>query len=124
MAVTTPSCLRLSPDLEAGAHARKALEARLRDDLPYAVLRVVLLVVTELVNNAVTHGAGAIELNLTLAEGQILGEVADEGSGFTYVHPEPDAEAVGGLGLLTVSRLSRSWGIREGNGGVWFAIDQ
>jgi two-component sensor histidine kinase len=80
------------------------------------------LVVSELVANAVRHAppvdGGKVELLIVRREGDVHVEVRDPGEGFD---PTPDPNREGGLGLVTVSRVAREWGI-EGSGGtttVW-----
>jgi DNA-binding NarL/FixJ family response regulator len=80
-----------------------------------------LLVVSELVTNAVTHAASTCRLVLRLAPGVLRIEVADNGGG----SPEPqslDLQRASGRGLMIVSAMSAAWGIDpvDGTGkSVW-----
>jgi len=102
---------------ERGAH----LPRQMRDDL--------LLLLTEVVTNAVRH-SGATKgdpIRVALSENRdcIRAEVTDPGTGFAK--PErlvPDLTRTGGLGLVLVDRLSRAWGTRKTPRGwlVWFEL--
>jgi len=80
------------------------------------------LILSELVANAVQHGAGEIALALWLAEGRIRGEVADAGPGPPPRPLRPGKDAVGGRGLVIVDALSDRWGAAESTSHVWFEI--
>ena len=74
------------------------------------------LVVSELVANAVRHApavdGGEVRLVIVRRHGHVHVEVRDPGRGFD---PTPDRTREGGLGLLTVSRVAREWGIQSGD---------
>jgi anti-sigma regulatory factor (Ser/Thr protein kinase) len=86
-----------------------------------------LILVTELVTNAVRHaGLGpedTIVLHLAVADGVVRAEVCDPGRGFVPVverAPGPD----GGFGLVLLRTLPDRWGIAIGDATcVWFEID-
>ena len=112
--------------LDAPRHARVLaretlggyVEGRARNDL--------LVLVTELVTNAVRHAGLApgdeIVLHLAAAEGVVRAEVCDPGPGFEPTEREPGPD--GGFGLLLLRTLSTRWGISGGGGTcVWFEID-
>ena len=83
-----------------------------------------LLMVSELVNNAVLHGKGKIVLRLALDANCLRVEVFDEGSGFERVAREQDLERLGGHGLSIVESEASRWGIHEGTTHVWFEIER
>src|SRR3954454_3820395 len=114
---------RLAPSLDAPAQARAFVSSRLNGQVPADVLDDALLVVSELVTNAVTHGRGELVLQADLEEAQIRGRVMDQGSGFDHEPLDPGVGAIGGRGLLVVDRLCRSWGVRDGVADVWFVLD-
>jgi anti-sigma regulatory factor (Ser/Thr protein kinase) len=102
---------------ERGAH----LPQQMRDDL--------LLLLTEVVTNAVRHsGARAgdpIAIDMSEHADCVRVEVTDPGHGFKP--PDrlvPDLTKTGGLGLVLVDRLSRAWGTRRTAKGwlVWFEL--
>ena len=85
------------------------------------------LVITEIVTNAVRHGAatGALLLAATPKPEFLCVQVTDEGAGFV---PRPGAMASdvnGGFGLFLVERLTRRWGMTRENHRtrVWFEFD-
>jgi two-component sensor histidine kinase len=95
--------------------------AGVRDD----VRRDLLIVVSELVANAVRHAplteGGSVWLVLQVRPGQVHVEVHDPGRGFD---PTPDPLREGGLGLVTVDRVCRAWGIKGGeHTTVWCDLD-
>jgi anti-sigma regulatory factor (Ser/Thr protein kinase) len=69
----------------------------------------VLLVVTELLSNAVDHGRGPVRLTVELRGGSVRVEVHDTAPG--PPRPQPlDPYAVRGRGLQMVEALSSEWG--------------
>jgi hypothetical protein len=74
----------------------------------------VVLVVNELVTNAVCHGGGRPVVRIAGARDQLRVEVVDDSA----ARPEPRH---GGWGLQLVVRLSESWGVTEraGQKAVW-----
>jgi anti-sigma regulatory factor (Ser/Thr protein kinase) len=85
------------------------------------------LVMTEVVTNAVRHGApgGTLRLAATPKEEFLCVQVTDEGPGLV---PRPGAMASdenGGFGLFIVERLTRRWGATRENRHtrVWFEFD-
>src|SRR3954447_23382991 len=110
---------------EAVPAARHAL-AELQE-VDRSTREVVELLVSELVTNAVRHGASdryeSILLHARCVDSRVRVEVCDEGPGF---EAEPDTRGVmepGGNGLLLVDTLATDWGVIPGNGNptcVWF----
>ena len=82
------------------------------------------LVVSELVTNALVHGAGYCELRAALSDAALRLQVIDEGIGM----PDPRTAGQGdehGRGLLLVSALCEAWGVEALPGGgkvVWAEI--
>jgi len=68
------------------------------------------LLVSELVSNAVLHARTPVEVLLQLADGRLLIQVHDDGSGVPAVVPAAN-RVIGGNGLDIVSRLAESWGV-------------
>jgi anti-sigma regulatory factor (Ser/Thr protein kinase) len=108
--------------LDAGSLARDHVCSTLNGRLSNDALTDVLLVVSELVTNAVEHGQGRIELRLEFDDEHVRGEVADEGRGFdAHAQRQPFASAGHG-GLLIVGQLAESWGVYDRTARVWFVI--
>lgn len=87
--------------------------------LPDERLRSARLIVSELVNNACTHGAGRIELCVRSGEDGMRASVQDEGIG--GIATRSPRSARGGWGLLFVDRLADGWGV-EDDSRVWFKV--
>jgi serine/threonine-protein kinase RsbW len=89
-----------------------------------------VLVVSELVTNALVHGSGRIGLRLDCAPGRIRVEVADGGT--ASIEPRSPAGpigerglSIGGRGLHVVEALSERWGVSRAPGSgnaVWAEI--
>ena len=81
------------------------------------------LLVSELVTNAILHARSPIDLVVRKVRTAVRVEVYDEGSGLARpLHPELDAAAGRGLGL--VEAVATRWGVDEAEVGktVWFEI--
>lgn len=90
-----------------------------------------MLLVSELVTNAVMHSAAPadapIELTAHVADERVLVAVTDAGDGFAppqRIAPvTPDRLAEGGYGLYLVSRAASRWGVERDRGTrVWFEL--
>ncbi|MEU6576701.1 SpoIIE family protein phosphatase [Streptomyces sp. NPDC046805] len=110
---------------EAVAHARRFTRRALRTwGVPADQKDAVLLVVSELVTNALVHTEGQIRLDLTRVNHRLRVSVAD-GSPRTPVKPTSISwEATGGRGILLVEAMSAAWGTVPVSGGkqVWADI--
>lgn len=114
--------LVLESSAEAAWRARRFLAARFaewRIDDDY----VGRLVVSELVTNAYLHGEGQIVVRLFVDErdGHPVVEVWDGGAELPVVQPENYA-ATSGRGLLLLSEMVGTWGVRplsEGGKVAW-----
>ncbi|MFF4255758.1 SpoIIE family protein phosphatase [Streptomyces sp. NPDC001663] len=110
---------------EAVGHTRRFTRRTLR---AWSVSRddadAVLLVVSELVTNALVHTDGQVRLDLTLLDNRLRVSVADS-SPRTPVKPTSIGwEATGGRGILLVEAMSETWGTVPVSGGkqVWAEI--
>ncbi|MEJ7798245.1 MAG: ATP-binding protein [Solirubrobacteraceae bacterium] len=112
----------LPPRPASTADARHVIRRRLGELLDDETLDDVLLVVSELVTNAVLYGHGDVTLQMGFDGGCVSGTVGDEGSGFTLTARELDSLQVGGHGLAIVGRIASGWGLREGSSHVWFQV--
>jgi anti-sigma regulatory factor (Ser/Thr protein kinase) len=80
--------------------------------LPRTVAEDVLLVVSELVTNAVRHGGTGIELALTVFSDRVRVAVSDSGAALPVVTPgQPALDRPTGRGLLIVAATARDWGV-------------
>lgn len=106
---------------EAVRHARRFTRRTLRAWGVTEETDAALLVVSELVTNALVHTEGQVRLDLTLVSHRLRIAVAD-GSPRTPVKPPSIGwEATGGRGIYLVEALSAAWGTLPVGGGkqVW-----
>jgi anti-sigma regulatory factor (Ser/Thr protein kinase) len=125
-----PSSLRLRPGPDAPRRAREFTAGRLAGEIDRDRASDAVLLVSELVTNAVLH-AGLderdwIELVVRLLPRAVRVEVADSGGGFGERADElPPPERTDGRGLFLVRRLSDRCGLApEGASRVWFEMDK
>ena len=101
--------------------ARAFVDTRLAAwDAPGALVRDAVLLVSELVSNAILHGRPPIELRLRRTAEHVLVEVDDGATVLPRkLRPTPDDEH--GRGLLIASLLADRWGTRPLRDGksVW-----
>src|ERR1700759_195307 len=112
MAVDLP--LRLSPEPTAPGLARRAARERFAGHLSDSQLNDLVLVVSELVGNAIIHGQGEVVLRLELEGEALRGEGIDQGGGFEREAGESGPDDIGGRGLMLVESMTSRWGIHEG----------
>ena len=122
MSRLTPVQRRTLPrDASAVALARRAVDAG-ADALSDEQREVARLLVSELVTNAVRHGAGEqVELVLDVGERRARFEVHDAGAQRPL--RRAPAGAQGGYGLNLVASLASRWGA-DPHAGVWFELDR
>jgi anti-sigma regulatory factor (Ser/Thr protein kinase) len=119
----------LAPVSASVPHARRIATEIAGPFLDEDQLRAFELVVSEVVSNAVRHGAepeDEIRLAVTPKDDYVCVQVTDNGPGLVprpgVMGPQDDD---GGFGLYIVERLTRRWGVtREaGRTRVWFELD-
>lgn len=72
-----------------------------------------LLVTSELVTNAVTHGRPPVTLHLQIAADHVRVAVVDRGAGFTAGSDDDDPLAPSGRGLGIIASVARECGSRQ-----------
>lgn len=118
--------LTLEPTATAPAIARRFVHDN-RDHLHPDVIGDAELLITEIVTNAVRHGAGQVKLRLRLDPPGIGIDVSDDGAQSPEFPPTwPSADETRGRGLLIVDALAARWGV-DPNGTppgktVWFDV--
>ncbi|HKC27929.1 MAG TPA: response regulator [Jatrophihabitans sp.] len=118
---TGQTSLQLDGSLTSARQARAFTAATLDNWGVADIVDDVLLVVTELVNNAVTHALSECELSISVSPLSLRIEVSDEGAGAPDPLP-PSSTRNHGRGLHLVDALTAAWGFepREGGGKmVW-----
>ena len=84
------------------------------------------LLVSELVTNAVRHGASRATLEAEAPGGVLRVSVYDQSPALPELKESPDPTAESGRGLHLVSLLASRWGFEPVNGEgkvVWFELD-
>ena len=118
----------LLADLAAAAGARSVVEDAIRAWRVPVDADVAILLTSELVTNAVTHGAptaGTFVLLTIACDVAALRVDVHDGSGDLPVLDEASAEAETGRGLLLVTSLSAEWGFYRTPAGkaVYFTLE-
>jgi serine/threonine-protein kinase RsbW len=119
--------LQLESSVRAPAIARSAVgEQLLAMGIDGSFGQTVVLLVSEVVSNAVRHSGGPADATITL-EASITDDtvriaVTDAGEGFTP-RPRDPARLGEGYGLYLVEKAARRWGVeRDGGTTVWFEL--
>lgn len=110
---------------QAVGHARRFTRRTMRTwGVSGDALDTVLLVVSELVTNALVHTDGRVRLELTLVNHRLRVAVADSSPRTPARATRIGWEATGGRGILLVEAMSDAWGTLPVSGGkqVWSEI--
>jgi anti-sigma regulatory factor (Ser/Thr protein kinase) len=101
--------------------ARRAVTDRLSSLLDEERLDRAVLCTSEIVTNAIEHGAPPIELRIAETDGTVRIEVLDN-SPLLPRRARPRSTSIRGRGLLIVERSADRWGVDEVADGkiVWF----
>lgn len=119
-----PLALELPRAPEAPGIARQQLARSFGAALEADQLQTVRLLTSELVTNALLHGAGNITLLASLHDHLLHVEVIDEGEGLDRTAPaRRGPDYVGGYGLRIVDSEASRWGVRHGTTHVWFELE-
>ena len=116
----------LPADLASASAARRFVGTTLREWECDVLTDSALLLVSELVTNAVLHARSALDVVLRLAADRLRIEVHDE-SPTQPTRKYYSTHAGTGRGLMLVEQLAEDWGVDplEGNGKrVWFELDR
>ena len=117
------TCFTLQRDPTEAREARLHV-ARACDGLARDVVEIAQLLTTELVTNALDHGAGEITLGIARSDDDLRIDVGDDAPG----HPRPAPAApdqTRGRGMLLVESLAAGWGVEppsDGGKRVWFRL--
>ena len=116
----------VAPALSSVAPARHWVRDRLTEaGLTDGPVDTVVLLVSELVTNAVAHARPPVVLRMHVDEERTRIEVTD-GVRDVPVVRDPPPTALGGRGVMFVDRLASSWGTSEEDGeaakAVWFEL--
>jgi anti-sigma regulatory factor (Ser/Thr protein kinase) len=118
------------PGIDTALRTARRRAGPLRDLIGPDLHEVLVLLLTELVANALRHAAlgpfDRVEVRLQHAPGFVRTEVLDPGSGFDAPEdPVRPGVAECGYGLFFVSELSTRWGAERTEHGmrVWFELD-
>jgi anti-sigma regulatory factor (Ser/Thr protein kinase) len=117
----TPGAARMARAWATAASVTASLKEAERDD--------VMLVISELVTNAVRHvsrvpGEDTVSVAIGVAEPRLRIEVCDRGTGFAIEDVDrPTLDAPDGRGLFIVDAIAMRWGSsRRGRHCVWTEI--
>jgi anti-sigma regulatory factor (Ser/Thr protein kinase) len=106
--------------------ARRQIAADLlRRGVPRSIIEDAVLVVSEIVSNALKHarprGSGRVEVTWDVRDGAVEIQVADGGGPTQPQVSAPSLSALGGRGLSIVAALAGAWGVRQDQAGtvVW-----
>jgi anti-sigma regulatory factor (Ser/Thr protein kinase) len=117
--------LQLPHTTESVRRARRTIAAFLDPrEVPVAVVDDLLLLVSELVTNAVVHAGSPAVVRLDADIERIKVAVADRDADRAPSIVEPDPLSSSGRGVLLVDRLAARWGVEPQCEGkvVWFEL--
>jgi anti-sigma regulatory factor (Ser/Thr protein kinase) len=94
-------------------------------DIADEVIDDASLLTTELISNAVEHGTGAVDLDITVHGGLLRIGVHDDAAQLPVVQDAEDSES-SGRGIWLVQSMARDWGSDPSGAGpgktVWFEL--
>lgn len=113
---------------QAAAEAREELRERFGKKLDPDVVARAELLMSEVINNCVIHGAAAgpgarIDVTASIFPHVLSVEVTDGGPKFKRTSRLPSSDSDSGRGIFLVEQLSSRWGISDrGTARVWFEL--
>lgn len=120
--------LEIERNVEAPGIARAAATGLCQEaGIDQSSCFTVVLLVSEVVTNAVLHSEGPADspvgLHIAVGEDTVRVTVTDAGEGFTPVPRDPASREGGGYGLYLLEKSARRWGVSVLNGTcVWFEV--
>lgn len=117
----TEAMLRLPPEQASAAAARRFVREVCTNWGCEHTLDEALVVVSELVTNAVVHAQSSCDLRISRRDGAVRIDVRDEGAGSPDPHVAAE-EDEHGRGLFLISAMSRAWGVEPADDGVGKSI--
>ena len=121
---TSAAALVLAPDPAAVARARAFVHDQCRAGrVDGELCDVAVLLTSEAVTNAFTHGRSEARLAVTTSREAVRVEVGDDNSRHPHL-VEQDGDALDGRGLAIIATLAAGWGVRDDPYGkvVWFEV--
>ncbi|WP_426594002.1 ATP-binding protein [Cellulomonas sp. McL0617] len=115
----------VAPALSAIAPARHWARDRLTEaGVRNGSLDTAILLVSELVTNAVAHARPPVTLRVHVDEERTRVEVVDGAQQRMPIVLDPPPTALGGRGVMFVDRLATRWGTsrQSGSKAVWFEL--
>ena len=109
---------------ESAGRARRFVTTALAEAGRAEVAEIAVLLVSELVSNAVLHAGTELEVVVRILPDRLAVEVHDQGGG-RAVRRQYSTLSGTGRGLMLVEELARDWGtvVTEAGKFVWFELD-
>ena len=124
--VDMPPALRLAlpPDLTSPGAARQAVREHLVSRLDPGDVELAVLIVSELVTNAVLHAATPCELVVEVVDGRLRVEVHDGDTRLPVRRRAPTDGGATGRGVRMLQALGDDWGSEPAADGkvVWWEL--
>ncbi|MCX4901625.1 ATP-binding protein [Streptomyces sp. NBC_00257] len=110
------------PGLDRIAQMRRITAVHLRYwQVPESLRPDIILVVSELVTNAVVHGRGQVGLRIGWFDDRVRIEVTDENPAPARLRRATDDD-MSGRGMHIVDALAQTWGVSNGGRTTWCVI--
>lgn len=122
--VTPSASITLPTDATAASQAREFLKSVSCHAHHARVLNDALLLVSEVVANAVRHGSPPVTATVACVSDEVLQIRVTDGSPFPPRPRKADVLDDGGRGMTLVDLLSEDWGVdpTEDGKSVWFTL--
>lgn len=120
------SAVDLPADTSSASAARRFVAERLASLDASELFDTAVLLVSELVTNAVLHARSAVRLEVARNGGRLRISVTDDSPYEPVVRDSFDLEAGTGRGLMLVEALAADWGTDAADGGktVWVELER